>query len=367
MSRILFLTCHAWFFIYSHQNRKVTANPQQTISLIFHFLLIITSSMRSKPLLVGFSAAFFFLSFFLFSFPSESQVFMQDVLQDVLVCAGDSITVGYPYCDGKTAEGCICEGCYVPRVMALSGIPTVNEGFIYSETVYERYMIDYYLSQYKPKILTIYSGNNDIQYNTRAQDVGIAINNLTYVVDRCLAYGTRPVIATLGPQFGQWAWRQPYILQINQGIRQLAASRGISVADIGSALWNQEQYFTSDGIHPNLAGHDVIANLFYRAINRCAYDISPLSVSFKHSGGTGSVSVTTGTGSLCSWTAASNEDWIVVTEASSGTGSGLVSYQISLNSSGKERTGTLTVAGKILTIFQEKAVALNFLDLLLAE
>ena len=310
---------------------------------------------------------FFLLLCFLFLHAAVARAQTQP-LQEIIVSTGDSITVGYPYCTGQTAEGCICEGCYVPRVMALSRIPTTNVGWKYSETAYERYMIDTHLNQYKPAILTIYSGNNDILYGTASQDVIDAINNLTFIVDHCLAYGTRPIIATLGPQFREdLAFRQPYILQINQGIRQLAASRGIAVADIGSALWGQQQYFTSDGIHPNLAGHDVIANLFYRAINRCAYDISPLSVSFKHSGGTGSVSVTTGTGSLCSWTAASNEDWIVVTEASSGTGSGLVSYQISLNSSGKERTGTLTVAGKILTIFQEKAVALNFLDLLLAE
>ena len=309
----------------------------------------------------------FFLFFcFLFLHAAVAQAQTQP-LQEIIVSTGDSITVGYPFCPGATADGCICVGCYVPRVMALSGIPTTNVGYIYSETAYERNMINTHLNQYKPAILTIYSGNNDIQYNSAAQDVSNAISNLAYIVDRCLSYGTRPVIATLGPQFGQWAWRLPYILQINQGIRQLAASRGIAVADIGNALWGQQQYFTSDGIHPNLSGHEIIANLFYQAINQCAYDISPSSAYFSGSGGTGSVSVTPRTGSLCSWKAVSHVDWIVVTGASGGAGSGTVSYQVAYNNTGRERTGTLTIAWRTFTVIQRKAPALTFLPLLLGE
>ena len=310
---------------------------------------------------------FFLLLCFLFLHAAVARAQTQP-LQEIIVSTGDSITVGYPYCTGQTAEGCICEGCYVPRVMALSGIPTTNVGWKYSETAYERYMIDTHLNQYKPAILTIYSGNNDILYGTASQDVIDAINNLTFIVDHCLAYGTRPVIATLGPQFREdLAFRQPYILQINQGIRQLAASRGIAVADIGSALWGQQQYFTSDGIHPNLAGHAVIANLFYQAINQCAYDISPSSAYFSGSGGTGSVSVTSSTGSLCSWKAVSHVDWIVVTGGSSGAGSGTVSYQVAYNNTGRERTGTLTIAWRTFTVNQKKAPALTFLPMLLGE
>ncbi|GEM_PF-6860804 len=325
----------------------------------------------------------FFCSFFLYSAVAQAQTQPPTVdqtwqaasdqpiesdsesdLQELIVCAGDSITVGYPYCLGATADSCTVDSTFVPRLSALSGVPTVNKGYGGAESWYGRAKIDEYLSQYKPQILTIYYGNND----AGDPDTGTeyVISDLRYMVDRCLAYGTRPVIATLGPQFGAWAWRQPYILDINYGIRQLASEKGIAVADIGAALWGQQSYFYDD-IHPNTEGHEIIANLFYRAINQCAYGLSPLSEYVKHSGGTGSVSVTTGTGSVCSWTAVSNVDWIEVTGGSSGVGSGTVTYQVAFNNTGRERTGTLTIAGKTFTVSQKKAPVLNFLPLLLEE
>ena len=79
------------------------------------------------------------------------------------------------------------------------------------------------------------------------------------------------------------------------------------------------------------------------------------------------MSVTTGTGSLCSWTAVSHVDWIVVMEASGGAGSGTVSYRVAYNNTGRERTGALTIAGETFTLSQKKVPSLNFLNLLLDE
>jgi len=287
----------------------------------------------------------------------------QSGLQELILCAGDSITVGDPYCPGATADGCTVNFTFVPRLSVFSGFSTVNKGYGGVSSSYGADNIDAYLSQYNPQILTIYYGNNDAgNYYT-----DIVISNLRYIVDRCLLRGTRPVIATLGPQFGDWEYRQPYILDINDGIRQLAAEKGISVADIGAALWGRQDCILEDGIHPNVAGHEIIAYLFYTAINKCAYGISPSSEYFKHSGGTGTVSVTTGAGGLCSWTAVSNVDWIEVTGSSSGVGSGTVTYQVAFNNTGRARTGTLTIAGKTFTVSRKKAPTLNFLPLLLEE
>ena len=33
-----------------------------------------------------------------------------------------------------------------------------------------------------------------------------------YIIERAKENGTIPVIATLGPVFGQWAWRKPSVL-----------------------------------------------------------------------------------------------------------------------------------------------------------
>jgi len=314
-----------------------------------------------------FAVVAFLLSPLLLFTKTEAQTLPRNELQEKIVAIGDSITVGWPTCTGVTSEGCSCEGCYVPRLSVLSGMPAVNEGKnldgMGAGSGYGAAHIDDYLEAHKPRTLTIYYGNNEpanVAYE-------VVIANLRYIVDRCLAYGTKPVIATLGPQFYDFSWRQPYIRQINQGIRQLAASRGIPLADLAAALWDKPYLFEKDGIHPTIAGHAVIADVFFRAINRCAYAVSPLIEYFKHSGGTGSVSVTTGTGSLCSWTAVSHVDWIVVMEASGGAGSGTVSYRVAYNNTGRERTGALTIAGETFTLSQKKVPSLNFLNLLLDE
>ena len=85
--------------------------------------------------------------------------------------------------------------------------------------------------------------------------------------------------------------------------------------------------------------------------NGCSYyAIDPTSKTFEHQGGTGTVNVTTQSG--CAWTAQSNNSWIAITRGASGAGPGVVGYSVSFNSSGALRTGTVTIAGKTLTISQ---------------
>jgi hypothetical protein len=85
----------------------------------------------------------------------------------------------------------------------------------------------------------------------------------------------------------------------------------------------------------------------------CTYAISPTSQSFEKSMGTGGpISVTTQPG--CTWTAVSNANWITVTSGSSGTGSGNVTYAVGANTTGSDRTGTLTIARQTLTVTQNR-------------
>lgn len=88
----------------------------------------------------------------------------------------------------------------------------------------------------------------------------------------------------------------------------------------------------------------------------CALDISPKAKSFTASGGTDSVSVIAGGG--CAWTAVSNDNWISLTGATSGTGDSLVTYSVAVYTGTIQRTGTLTVAGQTFTVTQS-GVALN--------
>jgi hypothetical protein len=82
----------------------------------------------------------------------------------------------------------------------------------------------------------------------------------------------------------------------------------------------------------------------------CSFSITPTSQTIAPGGGSATVAVTAGSG--CAWTAVSNAAWISITTGASGSGSGTVSYSVSADVTGSNRTGTLTVAGKTLTVSQ---------------
>ena len=90
--------------------------------------------------------------------------------------------------------------------------------------------------------------------------------------------------------------------------------------------------------------------VYVTAQKSCTYSISPTSKHFGSNGGTGSVNVTTQAG--CAWTAVSHADWITITGGSPGTGSGIVYYSVSENSSKSSRTGTITIANETFTVTQ---------------
>ncbi|PYV37574.1 MAG: hypothetical protein DMG09_14365 [Acidobacteria bacterium] len=85
----------------------------------------------------------------------------------------------------------------------------------------------------------------------------------------------------------------------------------------------------------------------------CGYSVSPVSASASASAGTGTVSVATS--GTCSWNAASNAGWIVITSGNGGAGNGSVNYSVQANTGTNPRTGTLTVAGQTVTITQAAA------------
>jgi len=65
--------------------------------------------------------------------------------------------------------------------------------------------------------------------------------------------------------------------------------------------------------------------------------------------------VTVSTGANCDWSAVSNASWITIVGSAAGRGSGAVSYAIAaLPAQSIQRTGTLTIAGKTVTVLQAK-------------
>ena len=92
----------------------------------------------------------------------------------------------------------------------------------------------------------------------------------------------------------------------------------------------------------------------------CTFSLSPsASQTFSPSLATGSVTVSTASG--CGWSAVSNTPWLTIAGATSGTGTGTVSFTVSANT-GAARTGTITIAGLTYTINQDAFVLRRAFD-----
>jgi uncharacterized repeat protein (TIGR02543 family) len=88
-----------------------------------------------------------------------------------------------------------------------------------------------------------------------------------------------------------------------------------------------------------------------------SYAISPTSNTFGKGMGFGVVDVTADSGCLWSaWTNPESWDWIGISSDVNGVGNGRVYYFLLPNSTGKDRTGILTIAGKTFTITQSGTI-----------
>lgn len=94
-------------------------------------------------------------------------------------------------------------------------------------------------------------------------------------------------------------------------------------------------------------------------VGACAYSLNPTSLNDVGSNGTtGTINVTTAAD--CLWTATShNPDFIVITSAGTGTGSGAVGFRIVTNVN-PARSGTITVADQTFTVSQVSGCTYSF-------
>lgn len=84
----------------------------------------------------------------------------------------------------------------------------------------------------------------------------------------------------------------------------------------------------------------------------CSYTLSSTAFSVAASGGQTSVTLTTG--STCPWSASADDDWLAVTSTAQGMGPATVTMVVNANQ-GAQRNGTVTVAGRTVTVTQSAA------------
>lgn len=83
----------------------------------------------------------------------------------------------------------------------------------------------------------------------------------------------------------------------------------------------------------------------------CTFVLNSTSTNAPSSGANGTISLTTSTAG-CTWTAVSNDNWITVSNAGRGIGSGTVSFVVAPNNGQAARTGTVVAAGQNYTVTQ---------------
>ena len=86
----------------------------------------------------------------------------------------------------------------------------------------------------------------------------------------------------------------------------------------------------------------------------CSSTVSPGGQAFGPGGGNGTISITAAAG--CAWGAFDVPNWDFITRGGSGTGNGVVSYQVFPNG-GADQTATMTVTNVPFVVEQEGAVA----------
>ncbi len=87
----------------------------------------------------------------------------------------------------------------------------------------------------------------------------------------------------------------------------------------------------------------------------CNYAVAPVNHAFLSDATEGSVNVAAVDG--CAWTAVSNAPWLTITVGQNGSGNGTVRFIAGQNPNPGTRRGTLTIAGRIVTIVQGSPLA----------
>jgi len=192
---------------------------------------------------------------------------------ELIVAIGDSITFGF----GDTGvEDCSASyrnvGGFCPRLEGLINKTVINDGICGATSGDGAANIQYLLSRRHPGVLLIDYSPNDI-YNG-ADEV---IRNLRTMINAAIANKTVPVVGTLTPAASTGPHRgwEPFIESLNSKILLLCEEMKVECADHYDAFVSDSRYaispyalLTKDGLHPNAAGYDVMAETWRSALKK---------------------------------------------------------------------------------------------------
>ncbi len=172
---------------------------------------------------------------------------------DLYVALGDSTT------DGGNGGG----DPYPPRLAALIGKPVNNYAVQNESTGAAAGRVGGILASDKPGACCFMLGAVDLINSYGQQN---AINNLRSIIQQCKANKTVPVIATLTPMLYSHSLWDGGVKALNVSIRELASAEGARLVDLEKKFGTGEAYILPDGLHPNEAGNQLMAEAFADAL-----------------------------------------------------------------------------------------------------
>jgi lysophospholipase L1-like esterase len=171
---------------------------------------------------------------------------------DTVVTFGDSITGG----NGETPYSTFLQ----TKVGTQANV--INEGKGGEFTLDGEVRIKSVLSNDKPNYILIMEGANDLIDGLSSSFV---IYNLGWMIDSSRDAGATPILSTVTPNT-----KNSLIVSIendlNPAIATLAAGQGVTLVDSYSAVAGNWSSLTTDGLHPNAAGAEILAGAFYNAL-----------------------------------------------------------------------------------------------------
>ncbi|MFC2077260.1 BACON domain-containing protein [Candidatus Bipolaricaulota bacterium] len=164
------------------------------------------------------------------------------------------------------------------------------------------------------------------------------------------AAGARDV-TSVWVRYGSGAWQEVWSLDSRTASQADWVASPEIVLDVPAGAPHLQLEFRFDSVNSvNNAFTGWFVDDVHVSQSSCSYDLAPTGRSFDHSGGTGTVDVTTPQPD-CVWTAQVDVGWITITSGGSGPGSKTLSYTVAANPDG-DRTGRITIAGKTHTVTQ---------------
>ncbi len=126
----------------------------------------------------------------------------------------------------------------------------------------------------KPAVVVILAGTNDIAGNTGPMTQKMILGNIISMCELAQSNHIKVVLASVLPAY-EYPWKPDVkpalkIQALNRAIKAYALSSGLTYLDyftpLADSLYGMKNEFTKDGVHPNLAGYKLMADLVRESI-----------------------------------------------------------------------------------------------------